>query len=149
MITSGKLTEIYNRWGDKNNLQPLGSADEELYRNDLKPNQYKWLIKFIKIWDITTNTEELMTKRNHYLLEITKWTMEELESEVDGYKQLGGVGVKDTIRKNEAEDELNWRNEKGYYGLTPKEIQEEEIEKYGDVNQGLGTWNGYEYVKNK
>ena len=57
MITSGKLTEIYNRWGDKNNLQPLGSADEELYRNDLKPNQYKWLIKFIKIWDITVNKE--------------------------------------------------------------------------------------------
>jgi|TARA_R110002051_G_scaffold109892_1_gene182557 hypothetical protein len=24
---------------------------------------------------------------------------------------------------------------------------EDEIEKYGDVNQGLGTWNGYEYVK--
>ena len=40
-------------------------------------------------------------------------------------------------------------NEKGYYDLTPEEIQEEEIEKYGDVNQGLGTWNGYEYVKNK
>ena len=90
-----------------------------------------------------------MTKRNHYLLEITKWTMQELQSEVDGYKQLGGVGVKDTIRKNGAEDELNWRNEKGYYDLTPEEIQEEEIEKYGDVNQGLGTWNGYEYVKNK
>jgi|TARA_B110000211_G_scaffold163834_1_gene184975 hypothetical protein len=70
-----------------------------------------------------------MEKRNHYLLEITKWTMEELQSEVDGYKQLGGVGVKDTIRKNVAEDELNWRNEKGYYDLTPEEIQEEEIEK--------------------
>ena len=70
-----------------------------------------------------------MEKRNHYLLEITKWTMEELQSEVDGYKQLGGVGVKDTIRKNGAEDELNWRNEKGYYDLTPEEIQEEEIEK--------------------
>ena len=70
-----------------------------------------------------------MEKRNHYLLEITKWTMEELQSEVDGYKQLGGVGVKDTIRKNEAEDELNWRNENGYYDLTPQEIQEEQDDK--------------------
>ena len=26
-------------------------------------------------------------------------------------------------------------------------MKEEEIEKYGDVNQGLGSWNGYEYVK--
>ncbi len=25
--------------------------------------------------------------------------------------------------------------------------QKKEIEKYGDINQGLGTWNGYEYVK--
>ena len=70
-----------------------------------------------------------MTKRNYYLLEITKWTIEELQSEVDGYKQLGGVGVKDIIRKNEAEDELNWRNEKGYYDLTPEEIQEEQDDK--------------------
>ena len=27
--------------------------------------------------------------------------------------------------------------------------QLEEVKKYGDVNQGLGTWNGYEYIKNK
>tara|TARA_R110000744_G_scaffold270609_1_gene383773 strand:- start:239 stop:442 length:204 start_codon:yes stop_codon:yes gene_type:complete len=65
MISSGKLTEIYNSWGDKNNLQPLGSADEELYRNDLKPNQYKWLIKFIKIWDITVNKEIAGEKINY------------------------------------------------------------------------------------
>ena len=30
-----------------------------------------------------------------------------------------------------------------------KQLQKKEIEKYGDVNQGLGTWNGYEYVRNK
>ena len=27
--------------------------------------------------------------------------------------------------------------------------QLEEVQKYGDVNQGLGTWNGHEYIKNK
>tara|TARA_R110000751_G_scaffold10371_1_gene38003 strand:- start:277 stop:477 length:201 start_codon:yes stop_codon:yes gene_type:complete len=53
MITLNKLTDIYNNWGDKNNLQPLSSADEELFKNNLKPNQYKWLIKFIEIWDMT------------------------------------------------------------------------------------------------
>ena len=26
--------------------------------------------------------------------------------------------------------------------------QLEEVKEYGDVNQGLGTWNGYEYIKN-
>ena len=30
-----------------------------------------------------------------------------------------------------------------------EKLQQLEIEKYGDVNQGLGTWNGYEYVRNK
>ena len=25
----------------------------------------------------------------------------------------------------------------------------QEVKKYGDTNQGLGTWNGYEYIRNK
>ena len=63
--------------------------------------------------------------RNHYLLSIEEWSEEELNAEIDGFKQLGGVGVKDIIRKNEAEDELQWRIDKGYIGLTSKEIIEE------------------------
>tara|TARA_R100000655_G_C2901922_1_gene178997 strand:+ start:344 stop:529 length:186 start_codon:yes stop_codon:yes gene_type:complete len=55
MITENKffnkLSDIYNKWGDENNLQPLGSADEELFRNDLTVEQYAFLIKFIKVWD--------------------------------------------------------------------------------------------------
>ena len=47
-----------------------------------------------------------MKKRNHYLLEITKWTMEELQNEIDSYKQLGGVGVKDTIRRNHGDSDI-------------------------------------------
>jgi hypothetical protein len=30
-----KLTEIYNKWGDKHNLSPLGSADEEILKKVL------------------------------------------------------------------------------------------------------------------
>jgi len=41
-----KLIDIYNKWGDKNNLQPLESADAELLRNDLTVDQYAFLIKF-------------------------------------------------------------------------------------------------------
>ena len=51
-MTINLLVKIYNNWGDKNNLQPLRSADEELFRNDLTVDQYKWLIKFIEIWDM-------------------------------------------------------------------------------------------------
>ena len=36
---------------------------------------------------------------------------------------------------------------KMYEEKKKKQLQKKEIEKYGDVNQGLGTWNGYEYVK--
>ena len=44
-----KLTDVYNKWGDKNNLQPLGSADEELIgRKNLTKEQKEWLEKFIE-----------------------------------------------------------------------------------------------------
>ena len=46
-----KLIDIYNKWGDKNNLQPLESADAELLRNDLTVDQYAFLIKFCEVWD--------------------------------------------------------------------------------------------------
>ena len=47
-----KLTDVYNKWGDKNNLQPLGSADEELIgRKNLTKEQKEWLEKFIEMWD--------------------------------------------------------------------------------------------------
>ena len=47
-----KLCDIYNKWGDKNNLQPLGSADEELIgRKNLTKEQKEWLEKFIEMWD--------------------------------------------------------------------------------------------------
>ena len=47
-----KLTDVYNKWGDDNNLQPLGSADEELLgRKNLTKEQREWLEKFIEMWD--------------------------------------------------------------------------------------------------
>ena len=52
-----KLCDIYNRWGNKNNLQPLGSADEELLgRENLTKEQREWLEKFVKMWN---NQEEI------------------------------------------------------------------------------------------
>ena len=63
-------------------------------------------------------------KRNYYLLAVEEWTKEELIAEIDGFKQLGGVGVKDIIRKNESEDELQWRCDKGYSDDTPQEIED-------------------------
>jgi len=47
-----RLVKIYNNWGDKNNLQPLGSADEEvMFNTKINSEQKDWLEKFIRVWD--------------------------------------------------------------------------------------------------
>ena len=52
-----KLTVVYNKWGDDNNLQPLGSADEELLgRENLTKKQREWLEKFV---EMRNNQEEI------------------------------------------------------------------------------------------
>lgn len=46
------LVGIYNDWGDREKLSPLGSADEELIGNPkLNDNQKNWLKKFIDVWN--------------------------------------------------------------------------------------------------
>ena len=48
------LVKIYNNFGDKENLSPLGSADEELIGNPkLTEKQKTWLKRFINVWDLT------------------------------------------------------------------------------------------------
>ena len=60
-----KLTDIYNKWGDKNNLQPLGSADEELIgRKNLTKEQKEWLEKFIEMWDNQQDIDYFISYEN-------------------------------------------------------------------------------------
>lgn len=59
MISTYKLTEMYNKWGDEQNLQPLGCALEEVMGNDkLSETQRNWLIRFIDVWDYSQNKED-------------------------------------------------------------------------------------------
>ena len=48
---SDKLVGIYNRWGEKEKLQPLESADAMLFDDRVNDNQKKWLNRFIGIWE--------------------------------------------------------------------------------------------------
>jgi hypothetical protein len=57
MISIDKLVDIYNKWGDKENLQPLSSADEEMRKDNITNKQRDWLIKFIRLWDLTEQKE--------------------------------------------------------------------------------------------
>jgi hypothetical protein len=57
MISIDTLVNIYNKWGDKENLQPLSSADEEIRKDNITNEQRDWLIKFIRLWDLTEQKE--------------------------------------------------------------------------------------------
>ena len=60
-----KLTDVYNKWGDDNNLQPLGSADEELLgRKNLTKEQKEWLEKFIEMWDNQQDIDYFISYEN-------------------------------------------------------------------------------------
>ena len=61
MISIDKLTEMYNKWGDEQNLQPLGCALEEIMGNDkLSEMQRNWLIRFVDVWEYAQDKEDLL-----------------------------------------------------------------------------------------
>ena len=52
MVSIKTLVKIYNNFGDREELSPLYSADEELMWNQqLTPKQENWLERFIVVWD--------------------------------------------------------------------------------------------------
>ena len=63
MVSIDTLVKIYNNFGDREKLSPLGSADEEIMWNDKLTNkQVKWLERFIVVWDYTTNLDVQLNK---------------------------------------------------------------------------------------
>jgi hypothetical protein len=61
MISTYKLTEMYNKWGDEQKLQPLGCALEEIMGNDkLSEMQRNWLIRFVDVWEYAQDREDLL-----------------------------------------------------------------------------------------
>jgi len=63
MVSIDTLVKIYNNFGDREKLSPLGSADEEIMWNDKLTNkQVKWLERFIVVWDYTTNLDVRLNK---------------------------------------------------------------------------------------
>ena len=54
MVSIDTLVKIYNNFGDREKLSPLGSADEEIMWNDkLTDKQVNWLERFVIVWDYT------------------------------------------------------------------------------------------------
>jgi hypothetical protein len=64
MVSIDTLIKIYNNFGDREKLSPLGSADEEIMWNDkLTDKQVNWLERFVIVWDYTTNLDVQLCKR--------------------------------------------------------------------------------------
>ena len=60
MITLDKLTDLYNKWGDEQGLQPLSCAFEVRYFHEdgrFNTAQLLWLEKFIRVWDYAQEKE--------------------------------------------------------------------------------------------
>ena len=63
MVSIERLVKIYNNFGDREELSPLLSADEELMWNSkLTPKQINWLERFIIVWDYATNLDVQLNK---------------------------------------------------------------------------------------
>ncbi len=65
MISIDTLTDVYNRWGNKEKLQPLGCAlEEQMFSDKLSDCQRNWLRKFSKVWEYAQDKEYQQWKRN-------------------------------------------------------------------------------------
>tara|TARA_R110002167_G_scaffold332150_1_gene538991 strand:- start:198 stop:410 length:213 start_codon:yes stop_codon:yes gene_type:complete len=57
-MTIDILVKIYKKWGENNDIENIGSADEELmWNSNLDKKQSEWLEKFIEIWDRMQNRD--------------------------------------------------------------------------------------------
>ena len=59
-----QLTDLYVKWGEKNNIKDLTSADEVILRGELSDNQRKWLEEFIKSWDMAMDVDRYIYDQN-------------------------------------------------------------------------------------
>ena len=50
MISTNKLTTIYNLWGEREQLHPLECAEAMVYDARLSEKQRSWIHRFINIW---------------------------------------------------------------------------------------------------
>ena len=62
MVSIERLVQIYNNFGDRENLSPLCSADEMLFDDNLTIKQRTWIERFIVVWDYATNLDVQLHK---------------------------------------------------------------------------------------
>jgi len=59
MIKLDKLVDIYTRYGEEQNIQPLRCANEEyLYNDKLSEKQRNWIGRFSNVWEYAEEREQ-------------------------------------------------------------------------------------------
>ena len=59
-----QLTDLYVKWGEKNNIKDPTSADEVILREELSDTQREWLEEFIKSWDMAMDVDRYIYDQN-------------------------------------------------------------------------------------
>ena len=59
-----QLTDLYNEWCEKNNINNPTSADEVILREELSNDQRKCLEEFIKSWDMAMDVDRYIYDQN-------------------------------------------------------------------------------------
>ena len=90
MISTDKLTEMYNKWGDEQNLQPLGCALEEFMGNDkISEKNRDWLKRFIDVWEYAQEKEDF---KNNQITVIEDDDPKYIDDEnLDSYKDYESI----------------------------------------------------------
>ena len=59
-----QLTDLYVKWGEKNNIKDTTSADEVILREELSDTQREWLEEFIKSLDMAMDVDRYIYDQN-------------------------------------------------------------------------------------
>ena len=83
--TSERLSIIYNDWGEKENLQPLESADAQRLDDKLTEEQRDWLDEFIVAWDASQDVERFIYdyKKTYVFKKPSKSSIKKIEKRIE------------------------------------------------------------------
>ena len=62
MISTNKLIDIYNAWGEKNDLHPMSDPRDMKHDARLNKKEVSWIDKFLKVFEKADKIEQSISK---------------------------------------------------------------------------------------
>tara|TARA_A100001391_G_scaffold88950_2_gene58812 strand:- start:332 stop:751 length:420 start_codon:yes stop_codon:yes gene_type:complete len=66
MISTNKLIDIYNAWGEKNDLHPMSDPRDMKHDARLNKKEVSWIDKFLKVFEKADKIEQSISKLFYY-----------------------------------------------------------------------------------